>query len=531
MNLYHKKQRWKIALLGIAILLVAASLWFSFRIVEKVQQREVDRIEQWADAVKRKSELVKLTNNAFEELGQALTDLQVRERQKVEMWSAAMKEINKDLNDYSFVLKVLGENNSVPVIITDMQENVVSSYNLENLDKAIKLKIEQEHSTDDKTFKDSLFKSMRSDSLQAYVRFWQIEHSPLEIDLYYGEKQKVFYFDSIYFKTQKLTALEFSRDSLINAFSDELVTNEYLVPVLFIDAKSREVIATNRTDVTENNSGALVKQLGAKGDSIEVELGGGNIGVIYYEHSEEVIQMKYFPFVQFLIIGLFVFIAYIAFSTFRKAEQDQVWAGMAKETAHQLGTPISSLMAWNQLLESRGVGREVTDEINKDLERLSVVTDRFSKIGSEANLEQANLVEVVQHDLDYLKSRISSKVELSYEPANPVIMVEFNKALLEWAVENIVKNAVDSMEGKGSISVKVFQLEDEVFIDISDTGKGIPANKLKSVFRPGYTTKKRGWGLGLSLVKRIIEEFHKGKVMVHKSEVGVGTTFRIQLPV
>ncbi|MBD3635767.1 MAG: HAMP domain-containing histidine kinase [Crocinitomicaceae bacterium] len=531
MNLYHKKQRWKIALLGIAIVLVAASLWFSFSIVDKVQQREINRIEQWADAVKRKSELVNLTNNAFSELSQALKELKERDRQKVEMWSIAMEEVNKPLEDYSFVVKILQQNNSIPIIITDKDTNVVSSYNLSALDTLINRQIRDNYADKDDDFKMNYRKTTKKDSLDSYIRFWRKDHPPLEIDLYYGEKQMVFYFDSIYFKTQKLNTLEYSRDSLISAFSDELVTNEYLVPVLFIDRSTREVIATNRQDYDTTNASALVKQLSTSGDSILVELGGDNQGVIYYEHSEEITQMKYFPIVQFVIIGLFVFIAYIAFSTFRKAEQDQVWAGMAKETAHQLGTPISSLMAWNQLLETKGIDESITSEINKDIERLNVVTNRFSKIGSEGVLESANVVSLVEGVVDYLRNRISSKISLNFEAEKDNIEVQFNPSLLEWAVENITKNAVDAMDGKGYINVKIAQEEDHVNIDITDSGKGIPANKIKSVFRPGYTTKKRGWGLGLSLVKRIIEEFHKGKVFVLKSEVGKGTTFRIQLPV
>lgn len=531
MNLYHKKQRWKIALLGVAILLVAASLWFSFNIVDKVQQREVDRVEQWADAVKRKSELVNLTNNAFDELSEALKELKERDRQKVEMWSMAMEEVNKNLSDYSFVLKILGQNNSVPVIITDMEENVVSSYNLSSLDTIIQRNIRREYPDANKKFTDSVYKKTKADSLVAYVAFWQLDHPPLEIDLFYGEKQKVFYFDSIYFKTQKLNALEYRRDSLIEAFSDELVNNEYLVPVFFIDADSRKVLATNRQDYDSTSANELIQILNESGDSIIVSLGSSKTGVIYYEHSKEVTQMKFFPIVQFFIIGLFVLIAYLAFSTFRKAEQDQVWAGMAKETAHQLGTPISSLMAWNQLLEGKGIDASITSEIDKDLDRLNMVTNRFSKIGSEGVLENANIVEVVENAINYLRHRISDKIGLELVSEKKEIAVQLNVSLIEWAVENIVKNAVDSMEGQGSITLKIHQLEDDVIIDIKDNGKGIAASKLKSVFRPGYTTKKRGWGLGLSLVKRIIEEFHKGKVFVLQSEIGQGTTFRIQLPV
>ena len=212
-----------------------------------------------------------------------------------------------------------------------------------------------------------------------------------------------------------------------------------------------------------------------------------------------------------------------------KAEQDQVWAGMAKETAHQLGTPISSLMAWIQLLEADGVSPSTIVEMNKDVDRLNTITNRFSKIGSTAVLESENIVPVIEHSVDYLRHRISSQIEIVFETAAPSIHANVNVSLLEWVIENITKNAVDAMEGKGKITVSISHLEDDIFIDITDTGKGIPQAKLKTVFQPGYTTKTRGWGLGLSLVKRIVEEFHKGKIFVLKSEVNVGTTFRILL--
>ena len=224
-------------------------------------------------------------------------------------------------------------------------------------------------------------------------------------------------------------------------------------------------------------------------------------------------------------------IAYIVFSTFRKAEQDQVWVGMAKETAHQLGTPISSLMAWNQLLEAQGVDEYITKEIDKDIERLSMVTNRFSKIGSEAVLEEENMGVILEEIIEYLRKRISAKISLNYEKPQQLVTAMVNRSLIEWVVENIAKNAVDAMEGSGNITFEITQGDDYVQIDIIDNGKGIPSNKLKTVFQPGYTTKKRGWGLGLSLVKRIVEDFHKGKVFVLRSEPGVGTTFRINLKV
>lgn len=514
MNLYHKKQRWKIILLIVAILLVAASLWFSNTIVKKVAQREVDRVEQWADAVKRKADLVNLTNNAFEELRQ-------NERKKVELWTTAMVEVNKDLNDYTLVVAILQENGgNVPLIITDQRQKIESTHNLEFLDSMIV------NSLPTGVNKDTFLIAARQDSLQKYIELWPRTHPPLTIDLYAGKRQIVYYYDS-----KKLMDLELKKDSLFNAFNQELLANEYLMPVLFIDRDSREIIGTNMKDLLKDSVDLRnkIKSLALVNDSIMVDLGSNNNGVIYFEHSPELKQLKYFPIIQFILIGLFIFIGYVIFSTFRKAEQDQVWAGMAKETAHQLGTPISSLMAWIQLLEADGVNPSTITEMNKDVDRLNTITNRFSKIGSTAVLKTENIIPVVEQSVDYLRLRISSQIELTCDATEPIILADINVSLLEWVIENVTKNAVDAMEGKGKISVSVRPFEDEIYIDIEDNGKGIPPAKLKTVFQPGYTTKTRGWGLGLSLVKRIVEEFHKGKIFVLKSEVGVGTTFRIVL--
>lgn len=532
MNLYHRKQRWKLALLGAALLMFFASIWFSYQIVNKVQEKELDRVQQWADAVKRKSELVNLTNRTFNELSATLTKLQERDRQKVQMWSLAMNEVNKPLDDYSFVMRIITENNGIPMILTDQAENIVKDYNLEALDVRIKGEIELTHGNAKQTLKDSLFNLAKADSLAHYLSFWRENRQPIEIDLFEGAKQKVFYFDSIYYQSQKLIELQKSRDSLTQAFTNELIQNDNLVPVMFIDKSSGEVIATNISEYDSTNTDEIIASLAAKNDPIAVRLGAENEGIIYFEYSPEVTQMKYFPFVQFFIIGLFVLIAYLVFSTFRKAEQDQVWVGMAKETAHQLGTPISSLMAWNQLLEAKGIEKDITDEINKDIERLNTVTNRFSKIGSEAILNEEDITDILDGVVQYLRKRISSKISLNYTAeGDELITAMVNRSLIEWVIENITKNAVDAMDGSGRIDIVVRQVEDQVQIDIADDGKGIAANKLKAVFQPGYTTKTRGWGLGLSLVKRIVEDFHKGKVYVLRSEVGKGTTFRITLKV
>jgi signal transduction histidine kinase len=217
------------------------------------------------------------------------------------------------------------------------------------------------------------------------------------------------------------------------------------------------------------------------------------------------------------------------FSTFRKAEQNQVWVGLAKETAHQLGTPLSSLMAWVNLLEVKGVDKETIEELNKDVTRLETITDRFSKIGSKPDLQEEDVVAVLDEIVNYLKPRISNKVKLTLSPDKPEIITLLNRPLFGWVIENLCKNAIDAMAGEGELSITVHDELQQVFVDITDSGKGIPSNLHKTVFQPGYTTKKRGWGLGLSLTKRIIENYHSGRIFVKRSELDKGTTFRIVL--
>ena len=317
----------------------------------------------------------------------------------------------------------------------------------------------------------------------------------------------------------------------MESFNQELIKNEYL-PVLFIAEEDQSVIATNLSARQIEEMGGLdeaITQMKDVNPPIKIAFGGYQQGIIYYENSEEVQQLQYYPYVQFGIIGLIILVAYLVFSTFRKAEQNQVWVGMAKETAHQLGTPLSSLMAWTQYLENQNVSKDTIKEINKDVHRLQVITERFSKIGSGGVLKPHNVYNILDRSMEYLKSRLSSKVIFHLKDTGQDLQARVNPPLLEWVIENITKNAVDAMKGEGSLTITLKEVNDWVTIDIKDTGKGIPQGKLKTVFNPGYTTKQRGWGLGLSLAKRIINDYHKGKIYVLESEVNKGTTFRIQL--
>ena len=267
----------------------------------------------------------------------------------------------------------------------------------------------------------------------------------------------------------------------------------------------------------------------------EIDYLGGKM-IIYYENSTLLNQLRVYPYFQLGVIALFLGMSYFAFSYSRTSEQNKVWAGMSKETAHQLGTPISSLMGWLDYLREgeTKIPDKVLAEMQHDMDRLGLITERFSKIGSEPSLERYNLYEVLEESVSYINSRTSNKVEISIEDIEVFesIDVAVNKPLFAWVVENLCKNAVDAMEGKGSIRFQISGKGDEIIqFDVVDTGKGIPSSKLKTIFKPGYTTKKRGWGLGLSLVKRIVENYHNGKIYVKSSELGVGTRFRIELKV
>jgi signal transduction histidine kinase len=274
----------------------------------------------------------------------------------------------------------------------------------------------------------------------------------------------------------------------------------------------------------------LLDYVKGQNEPIQVVISPGTTNYIFYKDSVIIARLKLFPYFQLTITGVFLIVAYLLFSTARRSEQNRVWVGMSKETAHQLGTPISSLAGWVEYLKTKEIDSDIISEIQKDIDRLEVVSKRFSKIGSTPQLKEENIYSVLNEVVVYMRPRIPSGIKLLLPEIDPGSVAPIGKELFEWVIENLIRNSVDAIEnGKGLIEVKVEDLEKQVIIEITDTGKGIPKNKFKTIFKPGFTTKKRGWGLGLSLVKRIIEDYHKGKVLVRKSEPGIETVFRIVL--
>jgi len=312
----------------------------------------------------------------------------------------------------------------------------------------------------------------------------------------------------------------------------QIIKSNTIIPVIIADKNNNVIDYRNINKIPTDTAAFLAKKITSfksANTPIELKISEEDTQFIYYDNSLLLKQLDYFPYVQLSIIAIFLAICFWAFTTDRKSEQNRIWVGLSKETAHQLGTPISSLLAWEELLKNSNADNKIVGEMGKDIERLSTIADRFSKVGSQPVLKDENIKVVLENSINYMRNRTSQKVDYQIFIKQENIFVKINIPLFEWVIENLCKNAVDAMEGNGKLVFNVSEHGKNVIIDISDTGKGIEKKHFKDVFRPGYTTKQRGWGLGLSLAKRIIEEYHKSKIFIKNSELGKGTTFRIVL--
>lgn len=341
------------------------------------------------------------------------------------------------------------------------------------------------------------------------------------------EQKKV----QLWAEATSLIAQEETASPALNLYLTQVIQNNTTVPVILIDSEGN-MLSRNLDSIKSLKPGYLEKQLSIMKEQnppIQVLLSNGKKNFIYYKESTILTMLTWYPYVQLALIIMFILVAYFAFSQSRHAEQNQVWVGLSKETAHQLGTPASSLSAWVEVLRYHVKDEAIIAELEKDVNRLKIITDRFSKIGSQPKMGPVNLRLVLENVIDYIKNRSSYKSQIQLKLSNDNIILPLNIALFEWVIENLLKNSLDAMQGEGLLRISVQEVKDEVFIDIADSGKGIPKKLFKTVFKPGYTTKSRGWGLGLSLAKRIIEMYHKGKIFVLQSEIDKGTTFRIIL--
>jgi len=503
-DIYLRKRRWKLILFAIAVIIVAASLYYTNILVNEIRKDERKNVEIWADAIHHKADLVNVTNKLFEQIKD-------EERRRVVTLAEAQRRIitatsNEDLN---FFLEIIANNTTIPVIQTDDQGIIRFSRNV-RLGKDTLVKLEGKK-LDGKLLKD--FKV----------------YAPIIVNYYRDKKIYLYYKDSNIFAELKKVI-----DDLVRSFFSEVVLNSASVPVIITDSTGKNWTSYGNIPRKKMEDARFVEQtlnsMASHNAPIKVNLANTGIHLIYFEDSFLLRQLQYYPYVQLAVITVFLFIAYLLFSYARKSEQNQVWVGMAKETAHQLGTPLSSMIAWIELLKLKGLDNETVTEIEKDVQRLETITDRFSKIGSAAKLEKLNIVQVVHQAVGYISSRTSQKVKFEVSPPPVKIMeIPLNLHLFEWVIENLCKNAVDAMEGSGLITIEITDDVDHIHIDITDTGKGIPKSRFKTIFHPGFTSKSRGWGLGLTLSKRIVENYHNGKIFVKSSTLGKGTTFRIIL--
>ncbi len=311
-----------------------------------------------------------------------------------------------------------------------------------------------------------------------------------------------------------------------------IINSNSSIPTILVDENGAIVDAMNIEEEIRDDEEKLqdfLKDIKSENEPIEMDLGEGRVNQVYYGNSPMLNKLKYYPLALMIIIILFIAVIYFFYRTTKTSEQNKLWAGMAKETAHQIGTPLSSLIGWTEILKEEKVNPVYIAEIEKDVDRLKTITERFSKVGSAPTLQPVDIVEKTRDSFDYLKARSSKLINFKLNLPEEKILVSLNEQLYSWTIENLVKNAIDAMKGKGELEISLSQNTKNVHILVRDTGKGLSKSKYKQIFEPGYTTKKRGWGLGLSLAKRIIEKYHQGRIRVLRSEINKGTTIEIVL--
>lgn len=497
-DLYVRKKRWKIALSIVAVIIVCVSIYYTNNLVKRFASQEQKQMTMWAEAIQSHAELMNYTETFFNEVAN-------QESKRVELLAIAYRSFlaassNENISIY---LDIIRSNISIPVIITDSYGNITLSI---NLPKRLQ----------DKEY----FDYDMQEEFSVYP--------PIKIDIY-GKESFLYYNESLIY-----TELRAVLDGLFSLFINDVTDNAVGAPVIILDQSKQEILSYGNLDSLKmSNSDYVSRQLDimdSENPPIEVNYLDGEKAYIYYRGSDLLYIVKYFPIIQIMVFTFFLIVAYLLFSYARRSEQNQVWAGMAKETAHQIGTPLTSLMGWIELLKLQETPFIGTMEMEKDIDRMKTIAERFSKIGSIPTLEPRDIVATVNDTMNYLKRRFSNnKFEFDIQLPNREIILHLDDALFSWVLENLTKNAIDAMSDHGKLKVEMTEDADNVYIDITDTGKGIQRSMFKQVFQPGYTSKKRGWGLGLSLARRIVEDYHKGKIFVKSSVVGQGTTFRIAL--
>jgi len=501
---YLLKPVWKFMLALTGGVIVCFTVIYLNNLASKIEIAEKERLQAWQKATISRASLVKTTNTLF-------VKLRNEEFKKIQLWANATKRVLETENDddRSYYLSVISSNTTIPVILTDEKNKINSWANIDSVTSK------------------NIFDASQEELTIVKRRLEKIKdlHPPILLPYYKNLYNKIYYDNStIYYSLKSLIAFYES------SFIQDVSKNTLSVPVIATNLAGDSILFYGNVDPSKSSAALLIKETSLMDQlnaPIKLDLGGKSI-FLHYKNSDIIKKIKYFPLVQLVFIGIYILVAYYLFSVSRTSEQNLIWLGMAKETAHQLGTPLSSLLGWTEILREKGLIQE-SNEIEKDTNRLQIITERFSKIGSAPTLIETPVNLLLRNSISYMESRIPQGIVIS-QKCETSTCVKANQPLFDWVVENMIKNAVDAIpNGKGSISFKVSAHSHSLQIDITDSGKGIPKSIQKRIFDTGFTTKARGWGLGLSLTKRIIEQYHKGSLFVKSSELGKGTTFRIVL--
>ncbi len=485
--------------IAVILIIMAITIWQVQSFVTHLAKEEGTKITLWAAAIQKKAKVVTVTRDLLDKLQQ-------EERKKATLYALAIQELNSNLNSLPFIVKVMEDNTTVPIILADQYNNVLASKNIEPQVLSNKTQMYQELVNMKKCYK------------------------PIHIKMFKGMQTFLYYKDSKILNDIKLTF-----DNLVKTFISEVASNSAVVPVIFTNSKQDSIIASGHIQQNTINSKQKLQKIlydmKRQNQPILVDFEGGKKNYIFYEETPMLSKLRYYPFVLLSIVTLFLGLFFIIFKTYKQVEHDRLWVGMSKETAHQLGTPLTSLIGWIDYLKDNPINNELINDISQDVKRLELVSDRFSKIGSLPKLQQENICEVLKSNLEYLQKRTTKNIEFNFTIPQYQVYVKTSITLFNWVMENLTKNAIDAMEGVGKLTIHLTTTAKTCIIDVTDTGKGIIKSKHKAIFDAGYTTKTRGWGLGLSLCKRIIENFHSGKIFVLESNLNDGTTFRIIIPI
>lgn len=491
---YNYRITWVLLFLGISLMITF--LFFIHNTVTQLRNEEIKKIKLWANAVSRKIEVLDNVKTFFDNLA-------IDEHNKMQQFISVHKYIlsqplDSELNLY---YEFISNNRTIPVIITDEFNNILLSQNIEIPNNQTKLS---------------------GKLLEDFSVNPPIEYTASDV------KFRLYYTESLVYSNLKNTLYYLSYDLLT-----EIINNSISIPVIITDSSRSKIIAHGNVDKELLKSKIFKKTLEdmeTSNNYITINLPNYPNAKIFYESPTFLTILKYYPPILTLLIIIFAFLIFQLLKITKKSEQNSIWIGLNKETAHQLGTPISSLVAWVEYLKLNPENEMVCEEITKDINKLNVITQRFSQVGKTPKKVKLDIINIISSNIDYIKARTSKKVNYNLIlPEEKTIELEINQHLFEWALENLIKNAIDAMNGVGDLTIEIKNDNKKITIDLTDTGKGVPKRDFKKIFYPGYTTKERGWGMGLSLVKRIIEEYHDGKVFIKTSSIGKGSTFRIIL--